>query len=550
MKRIALIIFLVGYHGLIAQSDSTKTQGEIVSGEVLIEKDNEIILPHADKIFIRSAPRSFGSQSIEIDFLDNEPTFEWPNYKSTVPFQLINEEYPKEDYQNYVLAGFGNYSSPLLEAGLYRTFAGIDAQAKIFYESFQSGPVNGDNSGNAQGGINLSGTYKTEKIALTPSITFKNSQYSFYGNADRINNGFDSSNPEDISLNEFGFDLAFKGSSEDINYSIAPLVGITTQKLEANALNKESVFGVNGSLDYKIDDAFVTGFELDAKTASYDGGLQVNRSLVNIKPWVNYKKDQLSILAGFMVSSGTVDDASKTGFYPHARAAYSLTDKWSLYGFVSGGQTWNGLNDLINENQFLDDSLLIVNSENTLQFGGGLKGSPIKHLLLDASLSYRSIKLMPFYVPSGSDSSRYSIAYDLGSVGVVTLKSSLTYMPSTSSTYGVSLEINGYSMESLDRPWHKPAYILKAYTSHNIQEKLIVSAFLTSMGGIRGPANVNFGYVNLSAFTDLGLGAKYLVSQRASAFIQVNNLLNSEYERYLGYPTRGITFKLGGQYRF
>lgn len=550
MKRIALIIFLVGYHGLIAQSDSTKTQGEIVSGEVLIEKDNEIILPQADKIFIRSTPRSFGSQSIEIDFLDNEPTFEWPNYKSRVPFQLINEEYPKEDYQNYVLAGFGNYSSPLLEAGLYRTFAGIDAQAKIFYESFQSGPVNGDNSGNAQGGINLSGTYKTEKIALTPSITFKNSQYSFYGNADRINNGFDSSNPEDISLNEFGFDLSFKGSSEDINYSIAPLVGITTQKLEANALNKESVFGVNGSLDYKIDDAFVTGFELDAKTASYDGGLQVNRSLVNIKPWVNYKKDQLSILAGFMVSSGTVDDASKTGFYPHARAAYSLTDKWSLYGFVSGGQTWNGLNDLINENQFLDDSLLIVNSENTLQFGGGLKGSPIKHLLLDASLSYRSIKLMPFYVPSGSDSSRYSITYDLGSVGVVTLKSSLAYMPSTSSTYGVSLEINGYSMESLDRPWHKPAYILKAYTSHNIQEKLIVSAFLTSMGGIRGPANVNFGYVNLSAFTDLGLGAKYLVSQRASAFIQVNNLLNSEYERYLGYPTRGITFKLGGQYRF
>ena len=123
-------------------------------------------------------------------------------------------------------------------------------------------------------------------------------------------------------------------------------------------------------------------------------------------------------------------------------------------------------------------------------------------------------------------------------------------MPTATSTYGASLELNGYSVESLDKPWHQPTFIFKAYTSHNIKEKLILSAYLTSIGGIRAPAQVDFGYVKLPAFTDVGIGAKYLITQRASAFIDVNNLLNNEYERYLGYPIRGLAFKIGGQYRF
>ena len=551
MRLIILTILTLCLHMAYAQSDSTNAEGEIISGEVVIEKDNKIILPQAEKIFVRSTPKDLGGKAVNVSFLDNEPAFEWPNYKSDVPFQLIDQTYPEEPYQNYVRAGFGNYSSPLIELGLFRQFGDFESQAKVFYESFNGGPVNGGNSSSAQGGVSLAGKYQRESLTIKPSLGFKNSQYSFYGNADRVNSGYDASNPDDVSLNQFDFDIAFEGGKEDVHYSIVPRVNVINQKLkDSQGLNKESGFELLGALDYKIDNAFTTGIALDANTASYDGGIQVERSLINIQPWVNYKKDQLSLTAGFVVSSGKVASESKTGFYPKAKVSYDFTDKWSVYGLVSGGLVWNGLNGLITENQFLDDSLAIVHSENTLQFGGGIKGSPVKNLLLDANLTYSSVEGLPFFVASVSDSSRYTLAYDAESVGVVTLKSSLSYMPTAVSTYGVSLEINGYSVETLDRPWHKPAYIFKAFTSHNIQEKMIVSAYLTSMGGIRGPANVDFGYVRLASFTDLGVSAKYLITKRASAFIQVNNLLNSEYERYLGYPTRGIAFKLGGQYRF
>ncbi|WP_436516437.1 hypothetical protein [Ekhidna sp. To15] len=551
MRLIVIITCFIGFQSLLAQNDSTKSQGEIISGEVVIEKDNEIILPQADKIYLRTTPKSFGSQPVDITFLKNEPAFEWPKYKSDVPFQVLNEKYPNEEYQNYVLAGFGNYSSPLIEAGLFKTFGAFESSAKIYYESFKAGPINDENSGSAVGGIDLSGTYKKEGLSLTPTIKYKNSRYSYYGNANRVNSGFDANATDDVTLSEILLNVDLAGGKEDIKYIIRPTISNVNQSQEGvSGISQETGFELHGTLNYKIDDAFTTGFDMQGNSATYKSGIQVNRSLININPWLTHTRDNLSITAGFMISSGSVESSSKTGFYPKARVDYNLTEKWTIYGLVSGGQEWNSLSALINENQFLDDSLTIVNSEYTAQFGGGFKGTPVKNLLLDASLTYSSVKGMPFYVPSSSDSSRYILTYDTESVGVVTLNSSISYMPSATSTYGVSLEINGYSMESLDRPWHKPAYIFEAYTSHNIQEKLIVSAFLTSMGGIRGPANVDFGYVKLSAFTDLGVGAKYLVTQRASAFIRVNNLLNSEYERYLGYPTRGITFKIGGQYRF
>lgn len=551
MRSKLAIAFMILAQILWAQNDSTNAQGEVISGEVVIEKDNKIILPQADKIYVRSTPKNFANQTVDIRFQVNEPTFEWPDYKSDVPFQTLDELYPVEEYQNYIKLGYGNYSSPLLEAGLFKTFGAFDTQAKLFYESFKSGPVNGDNSGNALGCVELSGTYKKNSFKLTPSISFKNSKYSFYGNADRVNSGFDASDPDDVSLNEFRLSMVFEGGSDDIQYMIKPIFENVSQNLDGgDNLNKESNLGIQGSLGYKIDDSFTTGFDIDGYTASYDGGLQLDRSLININPWLTHTRDNLSITAGFVVSSGKVGETSQTGFYPRARVDYSLTNDWSIYGLFSGGQVWNSLSQLISENQFLDDSLVIVQSEYTSQFGGGIKGTPVKNVLLDASLTYSSVEGLPFFVPSATDSARVSLAYDSESVGVVTLKSSLSFMPTAKSTYGVSLEINGYSMETLDRPWHKPAYIFKAYTSHNIQEKLIVSAYVTSMGGIRGPANVNFGYVKLPAFIDLGLGAKYLITKQASAFITVNNLLNNEYERYLGYPTRGITFKIGGQYRF
>ena len=551
MQKIILVLSLlfVSLVGL-SQSDTTQTQGEVVSGEIVIEKDKQIILPIADKIFLRTVSPNYEGQSLDLNFMVKEPNFDWPEYKTDVPFQFIDEPYPVASYQNYVKLGYGNYNSPLLEAGLFQKLGTLDTKTKLFYESFGSGPVNDDNSGNALGSVDFQAIYKKESFSIIPAIVFSNRKYRFYGNTNRVNNGFSDDNDLKVSLNELTTSVSIQGSKNDFVYQLRPQVGLASQTLDAGGdLNRESFFGLDGEFSFKIDEKFTTGLSLEGTTGSYEGGLKYDRSLININPWVSHQRENLSIQAGFVVSSGKFDDETNTGFYPDVRVDYDLSKKWAVYGLVSGGVQWNGLNDVLAQNEFLDDSLVIANPENKFIIGGGIKGSPIKDLLVELSLTNSTVAGLPFFV-SSTDSSRYTITYDTDDVNVTTFKSSLTYMPTAVSKYGASLELNGYSLESLDRPWHKPAYIFKAFTSHNIQEKLIVSAFLTSMGGIRGPADVDFGVVKLPAFVDIGIGAKYLISHRASAFIDINNLLNNEYERYLGYPIRGLAFKIGAQYRF
>lgn len=547
MRLIVAGILLLGFTNSYAQTDSTRNQGEILTGEVVIEKDKKIVLPQADKIFLRSEPKTFSNDPLNLTFEINEPLFEWPDYKSDVPFRETTDPYPLAEFQNYVKLGYGNFNSPLFEAGLFQSFGAFDSRSKLFYESFNSGPVKGDNSGNSIAGIDLSGDYKLTSLSITPFITYSRREYNYYGTM--ASTGFPD-NPDDASISDFDLSVNLKGGKEDVSYQFKPFFSTVNQQITSNESNKEDVFGVSGAFEYKVDDVFTTGLALDASGASYKSGITYDRSLININPWVSYKKDLLRINAGLIVSSGKIAELSETSLYPNIRAEYDLADSWMVYGFLSGGQSINSLKGMIGENQFLDDSLTLSFSENEFEFGGGIRGNPWKNILIEGSVSYRDVNGMPFFIPSSSDSSRYTLDYDTDAVNVITFKTSLAYMPTSNSTYGASLEVNGYSTESLDKPWHKPGYIFKAYTSHNIKEKLIVSAYLASIGGIRAPANVDFGYLKLAGFTDVGIGAKYLFTKRASAFIDINNLLNNEYQRYLGYPTRGLAFKIGGQYRF
>ncbi len=551
MQKISLILLTLIISQLgMSQNDTTQTRGEVVSGEIIIEKNKEIVLPVAYKIFTRSDSPDFGNEDLNLTFNVTAPNFDWPEYKTDVPYKYVDEPFPLAIYQNYVKLGYGNFNSPLLEAGLFKKFGNLDTRTKIFYERFGSGPVNNDNSGNSTASVDFSAIHKKESIVITPGISFSNRKFRFYGNTNRVNTGFHEDNNLKFAQNMLKTYVDLEGNKNDFKYSFAPHILLTTQKLDAGGeLNRESVFGADGAFTFKIDEQFSTGLALLGRTGSYDGGLAYDRSLININPWVSHTRENLNIRAGFTVSSGKVDNTTNTGFYPDIRIDYDFSKNWTAYGIVSGGVQWNGLNQLFDQNQFLDDSLVISNPENKFVIGGGIKGSPIKNLLLEVTLTNSIIDGLPFFVTS-TDSSRYTITYDTDDVNLIRFKSNLTFMPTAVSTYGASVELNGYSLASLDRPWHKPAYIFKAFTSHNIQEKLIVSAFLTSMGGIRSPANVDFGLVKLSAFVDAGIGAKYLISRRASAFIDINNLLNNEYERYLGYPIRGLAFKIGGQYRF
>lgn len=79
--------------------------------------------------------------------------------------------------------------------------------------------------------------------------------------------------------------------------------------------------------------------------------------------------------------------------------------------------------------------------------------------------------------------------------------------------------------------------------------KFTVTAYLALMGGIW--AKDSFGNtIKLNTFTDLGGNAEYQIVPRISVFLQVNNILNDKYQRWLGYQAYGINIYGGLRLKF
>ena len=88
-----------------------------------------------------------------------------------------------------------------------------------------------------------------------------------------------------------------------------------------------------------------------------------------LNPWVRYYADDFIISGGFNIANGRSGDVRQSGFYPNFTGDWNFIDKWKLYAELSGSVEWNGLNLLLLENEFLDDSLTLTNIENLLEFG-------------------------------------------------------------------------------------------------------------------------------------------------------------------------------------
>jgi outer membrane receptor protein involved in Fe transport len=82
-----------------------------------------------------------------------------------------------------------------------------------------------------------------------------------------------------------------------------------------------------------------------------------------------------------------------------------------------------------------------------------------------------------------------------------------------------------------------------------VTPKLDVTAYGNVLGGIHA-RDVKGNAVTLKTIADLGVGAEYRLIPRLSAFVQFNNLLNSKYQRWMGYQVYGFNVYGGLRLKF
>ena len=118
--------------------------------------------------------------------------------------------------------------------------------------------------------------------------------------------------------------------------------------------------------------------------------------------------------------------------------------------------------------------------------------------------------------------------------------------------FGGNVEFNSYSLATEDHAWNLPmvkATLLAKYT----RRKWSAGADLFFSSDRKDELSViplTTLRVTNSAYFDVNLHGLYNIDDKFDVFLNLNNILNNNYEEYTNFKVQGFQFLVGAKYKF
>lgn len=559
---ILLICSLIPQVSMAQQGEGWEKadQGEIKDVEIQIVKDRKIVLPVANRGFDKVPQRPYEPIQPAITYQPASLNFASPDYKPTVrPLKLSQEEIAPL-YGNYLSAGAGNYGS-LFAEGAISTKRDRDKflSAHVVNRSFGSGPVDGKNSASSAGQAEIFGKWMGSAVTVSGRAAADWMGMYFYGyqpatdiNRDKLRQ----------TWTNYQLQAGLENTKPaDFNYKLTGSFGF----LQDHYRTSESQSSVALTSTYRISDARRVTIDGDLYFISRKDSLISNadRQLFRIKPAYQFEPLQgLQIMVGANVAiqSDAYAGSKSVHLYPNLKAAYNLTTALQAYAWVTGDIDKVALQDLRNENAWIDSNLPITNTNRALDFRAGIQGKLGRQVSVHAGVSMASLKNLYFYqtmrdnlTPGGSDAGvvfdKFMLVYDRDTRRVNPFAE--VSLGSASSFYFLLRgDYFAYDTDILSDAWHRPTYRVSSQARYNLYDKIALEAGLVAQGGMKTFDPGSNTIRNLDAALDVSIKGRYFFSKQVSAFLQGNNLLSNKYPLYQSYASRGAQVLLGVSWSF
>lgn len=559
MTRYIFIICFLSLVHVVAGQDPEVPAGEIEDQQVIIEKDKPLSLPKANRIYQRTDIRPIEADTLHIKYQITQPSYNFNPYFARFNFKSFDPgSEVSESFTNFIKAGYGNYGSPLVQGYFGIDYEGNSAGIWLSHESFSKGPVRDDESAYSLSEVLLDGTLKRENISIRPEMYYQREGYYFYGyDAEALELADKDQMPfitDRIVANHFSVSAAFNAwKAEKFELSINPFYTLTNMQAQGeDAFNTEHKAGVEGAFGAQLNDLFEAGVAAGFTHYNYKSGLQQIRDVLKVNPFATFQNDVLRLKVGlkYFYANDSLTSGAESYFYPDLEADIQLSGNLGVFAKLSGGVKPTGLNDLRLANRYLQDSLLLLNQRVKVDFKGGVEANLSEKLLLRGFLQYRQLDNQPLFFHSFADSSRFSVLYDPEDFSEYGIGLEAKYHIGTKTAVSGSLLLRGYETDTTSEAWYLPVLRFDLTASHTINEVFKLRTKLIVLEGIKAPDPVSFEARDLETIINWGMGLQYDFIPQAGAFIEVENVLYENYERYLNYPSRGFTVKLGFIYRF
>lgn len=544
--RNALIILLVGWvSGLLAQP----VTGGLQEMQIVIDNPIKVVLPRAERNFNKVAAQPLEPITPPIEYSYSLIAFSTPAFSP--PLRPLRIKPPETTVQpsNFIKAGFGNYVSPYLK-GYLSFFPAKRSEAgglSFFHNSFGTGSVDGRNS--ASGTTAVSAHIKTSnnQIATEAMAGFESRATYFYGYAPNAEVKRDT-----IRQSYHTYFLSAKISNakkQDFNYELRPSFSYLSDKFKARESDLGLVLNTNYQMKGKSQVLFNTSYSLLARK---DSSIEAKpRHLFKITPQYQFMPiENLVVRAGLTIAYEN-DSIDKKNFhvFPAAHASYALGKRANVFASLTGDIEKVSLHTISAENIWVAPSIDIFHTSKPFDLSGGLEADLGSGFGFTTGFAFARLKHFYVFQNSSVDAAKFNTIYD--DVIRTNLYAAIKFDKGKYS-FRLKGDYFNYSTDTLAHAWHRPKYKLDGYVVIKAGNKLSIIPRVMMLGGMKAfnwEESVNQ-VVDINTAVDISMNMEYNFNEKAGAFLQLNNLLNSDYSLYNRYPVRGTQALVGFTYRF
>lgn len=587
-KGIIYLMLLLGFITNAQQKEDKKSQEKDTIKTEIIEVISTYNPTIADAFKIKKNPKNNELTKRKRKKL-NYTIYSAPVASTFIPksgvLKGVTLEKKEQIFNNYVAAGYGNFNTPYLEAFFNKSLNNNDEFGLYTkYESSDNGVKNAILD-NGFSNLSFGGFYAKEERNFDWKLginAFQN-RYNWYG----------------LPTSTITFDPnTFQEIDENIRYTFYEIEGeIMLQNSNVkNIKSKLSIFGdgfnsdefnMSLSSDLKLPlNKFFTNFndlDVNVKLEVLNGDFNLNyasNSLINYSFFnvsahsvYRFKKGNFTFKIGTKAFLAFDVENSITDFlmYPDISISTPLVPNFaSIYAGVDGGLTLNSFNNFTTQNPFVSPTLFLTQTNEQYNFYGGLKGAINSTVSFDVKASYKSVEDQPLFFRNNSKSdgnpmgvnqqlrgfeygNSFSVIYD--DIETISLTAEIEMMLSKEFSFGANAAYYNYTLTNQQKPWNLPNFEAGAtlrykkeqwYLSSDIfyvgerEDVLYSGNYISSISGTQ----------KLESFADINLNAGYHFTPSISAFVRLNNILNSNYERFANFNVQGFQILGGLTYKF
>ena len=582
MKKYSFVLILIMSLGQVFSQKKPKKKDSIVEVINIITSYTPTI---SDAFKIKKTPKIILSNTTSKKKLSYS-IFSAPVASTFVPksgvVKGIDVGKKERLFDNYLALGFGNYTTPFIEFFLHqnRKFE-TDYGIYLKYTSSENG-VKNTFLNNEFSTLNLGGFYLKEERGFTWKIggNMYQKQYNWYG---LPNISFDNNIINSIAAEQtYGFyevesEVVFEDSYFD---NIKGALSLFDDKFGS----KEVGFLLKPSLKIPLGFISKSLSELELETninylqgefeQNYLNNSNIKYSFFNlgIHPVYRVNWNKLSIKLGSKIYLTSDIENSLTDIlaYPDLEITYPvITNLINFYAGAGGDLYMNSFQKFSEQNPFVSPTLFLTQTNEQYNLFGGINGTISSNISFNVKASYKSNEDHALFVRNNSKSngvfnaSTSLLGYEYGNsfnvfyddISTLSIFGEIEIDASKRFSIGATIQTNTYTTTFQQEAWNLPKIegaIYGEYKNNNWYANaniFFVGSRMDVQYNGTFPSTIA-GIESLDAFTDMNLYGGYHFSDFFSAFVKLNNILGTDYDRYANYNVLGFQALAGITYKF